>query len=264
MWPYYYSRRIGIGGGSSNPSFGLVLLPFDVAIVAPPFVLQGGVIVTPPAQYLPLAYTPQQKLYAIVFDRTGRVWRSSAFESYNKDNLLQYSISYIESPANSGHYVFPFPAIPYGGRFRMWRFAQEHATPTTGDTRLGSQDVEWTGSGLASTLVFAARVLFLKDDQNFVDRYSVNLIRGDQLVDGSEIQSARITVYNADNTVRVPTSNMVSSPGSPALYYDVPQVSNRRVRPGTNVIVELDISIGGKDYRWREPVGRDALNLPVS
>ena len=97
-------------------------------------------------------------LYAIIRDRTGRVWHpaSQDFEQWGTDShtATNYAIALTDKSGN--RYVGDFDANIPAGDYAVQVFDQDSAAPAETDDLVGGQTIAWTGLGELTALKYLA------------------------------------------------------------------------------------------------------------
>lgn len=84
-------------------------------------------------------------IYSFVWDKDGKVWNGSSFETYNSLNWSTYAISMSEA-TSSGFYKSTFPSSIAVGLYTIGLYQQLGGSPAAGDPSIGAGDYEWDGS----------------------------------------------------------------------------------------------------------------------
>ena len=83
-------------------------------------------------------------VYAIVIDKTGKIYNGATFEAINAANWGDYDITMTEE-STTGIYTGTFPVVAEGRYLVSYRLRVGGAVATT-DTKLGDQVMEWGGT----------------------------------------------------------------------------------------------------------------------
>lgn len=88
-------------------------------------------------------------LYAIIRDRTGRVWRPAAheFEDWGTDDRTAADYALALADKSGSRYVGSFDASIPAGDYAIQAFVQGGATPADADDLVGGQAIVWAGAG---------------------------------------------------------------------------------------------------------------------
>lgn len=104
---------------------------------------------------LSLSYQPSQTINALLFDSSGNRWNGTSFVAISTIADAAWATGAISLPekttsnsTHTGQYVGNFPSaiVTAGQYFALFYLG----TPAVGDTAIGQQSIDWTGTGLAS------------------------------------------------------------------------------------------------------------------
>lgn len=205
-----------------------------------------------------LAYTPACTLYARIYNPNGEVWNGSSFEDFALANIADYAVPYVEKSGQSGVYLLTFPtAILSGGQYTLHNYLQTGGAPTTADTPINDDAVEWDGTKLIGLDTFFARIKFSRAVTS--DEYTVVLYYYGQQVLVDNLTDPVITIKNRDGTVRTATTPLVGIAGTAILGFSVTDPVQRIV-PGADAVVSIAATLAGSVRNWSEIVGRDSVS----
>lgn len=105
-------------------------------------------------------------IYALIRNSTGSVWQTttSTFVTYATANLANYDIALTEQGTASRYYAGDMPALA-AGVYSVSAFDRSGGAPAEGDTLVGVEDIEWSGTAVVTTSALAtAAALATVDD----------------------------------------------------------------------------------------------------
>jgi len=118
-------------------------------------------------------YASGSVLYAIVRTPAGQVWRPAgrAFEDWGAGGhpIDDYDLALTDKSGN--RYVGDFDADIPAGCYCIQVFRQAGASPTDGDTLVGSRDICWTGVGEVTATKILVNKAVHRRVANAVDYY---------------------------------------------------------------------------------------------
>lgn len=125
-------------------------------------------------------------VYAHVTNSTSRRWNGSQFEVYSASDYSLYTVTTTEQ-GGSGVYVGNFPiGITTSGHYEIIYYVRNGASPTEGDTAIGTSSLDWTGEAIEETTPTIVDAMSGDDWLTYVVRAFKRTDKEDEIFDATK------------------------------------------------------------------------------
>lgn len=200
-------------------------------------------------------------VYALVVNTVGKVFQTTdnTFVDYATANRANYDVALTEQGTSSGIYAGDMDTDIPAGRYVAGFYIQLGGSPAEGDTFIGTQTLDWTGSAVISLDsvrdVYTAKIACTLDDNTTKDKYTVSWFKNGVAVT-SGITSPTLQLVKRSDGTDLLAATAMSQVGTTGVYkYD----SASRVDPASNenVIAVAVATIDGASRTDRDIIIRD-------